>query len=189
MVPIRLNTLVSGISLYGIWQGVYYLYYWQGFFGQKFFFLYVLGIECWTSVKTTHLVQSTFTCNLTYCMNWSFSCVLKLCCLCDFITEAAEKVTATGEVSTASEPVVPEKFELLHDVAMLHVVAMESRQTRATLISDIGPHRRALCAYKDLQIRRKLCGLDSVSREYIFIHLWHINNSYSIMYILSIYFT
>ena len=54
------------------------------------------------------------------------------------------------------------KFEFLSDVAMLHSNAAQRLKMRMSIMSSIGPHRRALCARKDLSIRRYLCKVSKV---------------------------
>lgn len=49
------------------------------------------------------------------------------------------------------------KFELLHDVAAFHALAVIKNRERANLVRNIGPFRRALCARRDLMMRRQLC--------------------------------
>lgn len=55
-----------------------------------------------------------------------------------------------------------EQFEFKHDIAMFHSSAINKLKERRNLLSDIGPFRRALCARKDLEIRRQLCKVDKV---------------------------
>ena len=55
-----------------------------------------------------------------------------------------------------------EKFEFKHDIAMFHSSAVQKLKERRNLLSDIGPYRRALCARRDLEIRRQLCKVDKV---------------------------
>ncbi|CAH1783590.1 unnamed protein product [Owenia fusiformis] len=50
-----------------------------------------------------------------------------------------------------------EKFEFLHNVAQLHASELVRRKNREALMCNVGPYRRALCARRDLQIRRELC--------------------------------
>ena len=59
-----------------------------------------------------------------------------------------------------------EKFEFKNDIAMFHSSALQKLKERASLLSDIGPFRRALCARRDLEIRRQLCKVDKVSWYY-----------------------
>ena len=49
------------------------------------------------------------------------------------------------------------QFELLHDLAVMHTAALNQQRERKNLVENIGPFRRALCARRDLMIRRKLC--------------------------------
>ena len=62
------------------------------------------------------------------------------------------------------------KFKLLHSVAQFHVSLTAKRREREELLKDVGPYRRALCARRDLFMRKKLCKLDLVC-IYIYIIL------------------
>ena len=55
------------------------------------------------------------------------------------------------------------KFRLLHGIAQFHVSLAAKRRERDELLKDVGPYRRALCARRDLYMRKKLCKLDLVS--------------------------
>ncbi|XP_076352583.1 uncharacterized protein LOC143247919 [Tachypleus tridentatus] len=48
-------------------------------------------------------------------------------------------------------------FSLEAPVASFHVLAAQRKHERETVVHDVGPYRRALCARRDLQIRRLLC--------------------------------
>ncbi|XP_052217681.1 zinc finger CCCH domain-containing protein 13-like isoform X2 [Dreissena polymorpha] len=54
------------------------------------------------------------------------------------------------------------KFNFLSDVAMFHASGLQKLKERMSLMSNIGPFRRALCARKDLEMRRQLCRADKV---------------------------
>ena len=62
----------------------------------------------------------------------------------------------------SSAPVRAEKFEFLDGVAAFHATAVKKARERQTLVANIGPHRRALCARRDLAVRRALCKVDKV---------------------------
>ncbi|KAK7484825.1 hypothetical protein BaRGS_00023868 [Batillaria attramentaria] len=52
---------------------------------------------------------------------------------------------------------------LHHDVPILHMSSVRQTRDRANLLRNLGPFRRALCARRDLEIRRQLCKVDKVS--------------------------
>ena len=54
------------------------------------------------------------------------------------------------------------QFDFVDSVATFHATAVKKLQERQALITDIGPHRRALCARHDLAVRRVLCKVDKV---------------------------
>lgn len=56
----------------------------------------------------------------------------------------------------------PVKFEFLDEIANFHVSASRKAKERKLLVSNIGPNRRALCARRDLAIRRALCKVNKV---------------------------
>lgn len=60
-----------------------------------------------------------------------------------------------------SKPGKPE-FQFLNDVAMFHSSGLQKLKERRALMSNIGPFRRALCARRDLEMRRQLCRVDKV---------------------------
>ena len=72
-----------------------------------------------------------------------------------------EKVSESAE-QTNEKKEKKEQFEFKHDIAMFHSSALHKLKERRNLLSDIGPFRRALCARKDLEIRRQLCKVDKV---------------------------
>ncbi|KAK6196121.1 hypothetical protein SNE40_001407 [Patella caerulea] len=51
-------------------------------------------------------------------------------------------------------------FKFEHDIAAFHSSAVKKIKDRANLIKNVGPFRRALCARRDLEIRRQLCKVD-----------------------------
>ena len=84
--------------------------------------------------------------------------------------EEATSTAASGEAETEKKTnddvsmpeVVP--FSFRSACAMQHMSAVSAeRETRDSIVQDIGPNRRALCARSDLKIRRKLCMIDDVS--------------------------
>ena len=58
-------------------------------------------------------------------------------------------------------------FEFVDSIAAFHATAVKKSQERQTLVTNIGPHRRALCARRDLAVRRTLCKVDKVSPVYL----------------------
>ncbi|XP_042900743.1 zinc finger CCCH domain-containing protein 13 isoform X1 [Parasteatoda tepidariorum] len=52
---------------------------------------------------------------------------------------------------------VEKKFKMEHRVAAFHVSMSQNKRERINLFSEVGPYRRALCARRDLQIRKMLC--------------------------------
>jgi hypothetical protein len=71
--------------------------------------------------------------------------------------EVKQEEPTSSSPPAAVEP--PPRFELLNPVAAFHATAVIRKRERDTLLSDLGPHRRALCARRDLFIRRRLCKL------------------------------
>jgi len=71
-------------------------------------------------------------------------------------------VSSTAAVSAAN------KFEFVDSVAAFHATAARKSQERQTLVSNVGPHRRALCARRDLAVRRALCKVDKVHSSSLF---------------------
>ena len=59
------------------------------------------------------------------------------------------------------KPIV-EMFELLDDIADFHATLQKKAKERVGLVGNIGPFRRALCARRDLAIRRALCKVEKV---------------------------
>lgn len=52
-----------------------------------------------------------------------------------------------------------EDVNISHPIAAIQVADREKQMIRKTLFSNVGPHRRALGARRDLMIRRHLCNL------------------------------
>lgn len=50
-------------------------------------------------------------------------------------------------------------INISHPIAAIQVADREKQLIRKTLFSNVGPHRRALGARRDLMIRRHLCNL------------------------------
>ena len=83
-------------------------------------------------------------------------------------TEAVKsELPAVKSQSTLShsddKDTVADKFEFIDGVAAFHATAVRKAQERQTLVSNVGPHRRALCARRDLAVRRALCKVDKVT--------------------------
>ena len=77
--------------------------------------------------------------------------------------EADSSNTVPGaSVKETSVPPTSETFEFLDGVAAFHATAVKKSEERKTLVTNIGPHRRALCARRDLAVRRTLCKVDKV---------------------------
>ncbi|VDI26470.1 Hypothetical predicted protein, partial [Mytilus galloprovincialis] len=72
--------------------------------------------------------------------------------------EDSTDVTTTEE---KTEDVKPDnKFRFKSDIAVFHSSITSKNQQRKNLLRNIGPFRRALCARRDLEIRRQLCKVD-----------------------------
>lgn len=52
------------------------------------------------------------------------------------------------------------KFKFKSDIAVFHASITSKMKERRNLLRNIGPFRRALCARRDLEIRRQLCKVD-----------------------------
>lgn len=52
-----------------------------------------------------------------------------------------------------------EDINISHSIAAIQVADRDKQMIRKTLFSNVGPHRRALGARRDLLIRRHLCNL------------------------------
>ena len=57
------------------------------------------------------------------------------------------------------------KFKFKSDIAVFHASITSKIKERRNLLRNIGPFRRALCARRDLEIRRQLCKIDKVKQE------------------------
>lgn len=68
---------------------------------------------------------------------------------------------AVNRASKANEP----KYHLENDVAALHTVILRQKHEREAILDNIGPYRQALCARRDLLMRRKLCRLQIKSQD------------------------
>lgn len=79
------------------------------------------------------------------------------------VTSSAKTVgdSLTENTKTSSE-MPSSKFSFLSDVAVFHSATLQKLKDRRKLMSDIGPFRQALCARRDLEIRRQLCKVDTV---------------------------
>lgn len=55
--------------------------------------------------------------------------------------------------------------KLLSDVPVVHMAAVRQRRDRANLLRNLGPFRKALCARRDLEIRRQMCKVDKVYEQ------------------------
>lgn len=60
----------------------------------------------------------------------------------------------------------PVKFELLDDLADFHAGLQLKSSERVGVVNNLGPYRRALCARRDLAIRRSLCKVDKVGCKF-----------------------
>ena len=76
-------------------------------------------------------------------------------------TAATSTLPAAG-VKNDSAPASATTFEFVDGVAAFHATAVKKSAERKTLVANIGPHRRALCARRDLAVRRTLCKVDKV---------------------------
>ena len=76
-------------------------------------------------------------------------------------TDASNTLPAATAENTSVAPTA-ETFEFLDGVAAFHATAVKKSEERKTLVTNIGPHRRALCARRDLAVRRTLCKVDKV---------------------------
>ena len=75
---------------------------------------------------------------------------------------AATSTLPAGGVKNDSAPASATTFEFVDGVAAFHATAVRKSAERKTLVANIGPHRRALCARRDLAVRRTLCKVDKV---------------------------
>jgi len=75
---------------------------------------------------------------------------------------ADDDSTWTAQGAAASAAIPAAKFDFVDNVASFHATTIKKSQERASLVSNVGPHRRALCARRDLAVRRALCKVDKV---------------------------
>ena len=68
----------------------------------------------------------------------------------------------SSEAENAVTAETPSKFEFVDSVASFHASSVKKARERLNLVSNLGPHRRALCARRDLAVRRALCKVDKV---------------------------
>ena len=81
----------------------------------------------------------------------------------DAATDSHHCDVSTGAAAAAELTVNDDnKFEFLDSVAVFHATNVRKSQQRQRLVTNIGPHRRALCARRDLDVRRALCKVDKV---------------------------
>jgi len=73
------------------------------------------------------------------------------------------KGQTTQMVEGTQLPHRDEKFEFLDDVADFHLSAVRRIEEHKDVVFNIGPNRRALCARRDLAIRRALCKVEKAS--------------------------
>ncbi|XP_063430416.1 zinc finger CCCH domain-containing protein 13-like isoform X2 [Mytilus trossulus] len=72
-----------------------------------------------------------------------------------------EDSTDVNTTEEKTEDVKPDnKFRFKSDIAVFHASITSKNQQRKNLLRNIGPFRRALCARRDLEIRRQLCKVD-----------------------------
>ena len=77
--------------------------------------------------------------------------------------ETATSTKTPNEDGDKTSGKVKQRFELSHDIAAFHATAVVKTRDRANLLWAVGPNRRALCARRDLEIRRQLCKLGKVN--------------------------
>ncbi|KAH3808275.1 hypothetical protein DPMN_136628, partial [Dreissena polymorpha] len=102
-----------------------------------------------------------------YAGNQLFSQVLEVCQKheCEQNADIKQEETTLSEDSKAEASQSPSKqnntgsrsskFNFLSDVAMFHASGLQKLKERMSLMSNIGPFRRALCARKDLEMRQQ----------------------------------
>ncbi|GFY52278.1 zinc finger CCCH domain-containing protein 13 [Trichonephila inaurata madagascariensis] len=71
--------------------------------------------------------------------------------------EVVSNEEAAEENVSKEENKKPKKFVMEHPLAAFHVAISQNKQERNILFNKVGPFRRALCARRDLQIRKVLC--------------------------------
>ncbi|XP_054724542.1 zinc finger CCCH domain-containing protein 13-like isoform X2 [Uloborus diversus] len=62
-----------------------------------------------------------------------------------------------GEANGNKDKKPEKKFVLEHQLAAFHVAISQTKRERTNAFNNVGPYRRALCARRDLQIRKQLC--------------------------------
>jgi|SRR6218665_1089305 len=75
---------------------------------------------------------------------------------------SSSPVKNSEEVQPPPVKVAPTKFELLDDIADFHAGLQLKSSERIGIVTNVGPYRRALCARRDLAIRRGLCKVEKV---------------------------
>ncbi|XP_064638142.1 zinc finger CCCH domain-containing protein 13-like isoform X2 [Lineus longissimus] len=80
------------------------------------------------------------------------------------VDPSADKQEQANDKPTKPALVVP-KFEFYNDIAFKHATEVTKRKERANLLSNLGPYRRALCARRDLSIRRRLCKVEKAQDQ------------------------
>jgi len=78
-----------------------------------------------------------------------------------------ETVKAENTTKETVPLLLPKNFELLCPLAEFHASAVRRARERSELVANIGSYRRALCARRDLAVRRALCKVDKVMLECI----------------------
>lgn len=73
-----------------------------------------------------------------------------------------ENTSKTAENTSKDDTSSKTDTSLLADVPVMHMATVRQRRDRANLLRNVGPFRRALCARRDLEIRRQLCKVDKV---------------------------
>ena len=89
-------------------------------------------------------------------------CIYLNTCFVYTDTKDIDQKTDVKNEETNKMETKKEGFEFKSEIALIHGVMVEKDKERNTLVSDIGPFRRGLCARRDLRIRRRLCKLDKV---------------------------
>jgi len=77
-------------------------------------------------------------------------------------SEDQESLAPVTTAPSCELTVTTNKFEFVDSIASFHATAVKKSCERQTLVASLGPHRRALCARRDLAVRRALCKVDKV---------------------------
>lgn len=86
----------------------------------------------------------------------------------------ASPVKAEGAVKKVNVAPLPIKFELISPLAEFHSSMVKKSKERLELVANLGSYRRALCARRDLAIRRALCKVDKVIPVYLYtLHIFN----------------